>query len=226
VPGGYAEFAVVPAEGLVRLPKTLTWEQAAAVQLAFGTAWHMLMSRGELRAGETVLINAGGSGIGSAAIQVAKMAGACVITTASTDRKIELAIQNGADHGINYERHNFVQEVLRITAGQGVDLVFEHIGGIRFQQSLDCLVPDGRLVLCGAHAGEIARLDLIQVFRRQMRIIGSRGATVAEQKLVLTLAGSGDLKPIVYKTFPLAEASQAHRVMENREHFGKLILMT
>jgi len=224
-PGGYAELAVVSAWGMEGIPPQLSFQEAAAVPIAFGTAWHMLITRGRLRAGETVLIQAAGSTIGSAAIQVAHLAGARVITTAGSDAKLAKAKALGAHETINYREEDLVAAVRRHTDGRGVDLVFEHIGGEVFAQSLACLVPGGRMAVCGAHAGEVVPLDIIDLFRREIDLLGSFRAPSTELRQVFDLVVQGRLRPVIHAAFPLAEAAEAHRVMERREHFGKLLLV-
>ena len=190
-PGGYAEYAAIPERHLVRTPDSMTDVEAAAFQIAFGTAYHMLFTRGELKMGETVLINSVGSGIGSAAVQLAKLAGAYVIGNASSDEKLAKARELGMHEGINHATQDVAAEVMRITDGRGVDLVYEHVGGKLFQAGLDSLTRDGRLVTCGAHSGEVVELDIIVLFRNQTRIIGSFTYTSAEYEEVLRLAGLG-----------------------------------
>lgn len=223
-PGGYAELVAAPVEDLVPLPPNLSYEEAAATQLAFGTAWHMLITRGALRPGETVLINAAGSGIGSAAVQIAKLAGARVIASAGSDEKLARARELGADAVVNYRTEEMAQAVLDLTSGRGVDLVFEHVGGELFRQALRCVTTDGRLALCGAHGGETVPVDLLDLFRREVRIIGSRVYTRAELLHVLELVAAGRLRPLVYKVLPLSEAAEGHRILERREQFGKVVL--
>lgn len=224
-PGGYAELAVVSAWGIEAIPPQLSFQEAAAVPIAFGTAWHMLITRGRLRAGETVLIQAAGSTIGSAAIQVARLAGARVLTTAGSDAKLSKAKALGAHEAINYREEDLVAAVRKHTDGRGVDLVFEHIGGEVFTKSLACLVPGGRMAVCGAHAGEVVPLDIIEFFRREIDLLGSFRATSTELRQVFSLVVEGRLRPVIHAAFPLAEAAEAHRVMERREHFGKLLLV-
>lgn len=223
--GGYAERFVAPADRLFRLPAALSFEAAAATQLAFGTAWHMLITRGGLRSGERVLVNAAGSGIGSAAVQIAVLAGAWVIASAGSDEKLARAREFGAAATINYTRERLDERVLALTNGRGVDLVFEHLGGQSFTASLRCLAKDGRLAVCGAHTGEVVSLDIIPLFRRELRIIGSFGATQEEISRLLDLVAQGRLRPVVFQTFPLEAAAEAHRVMESRRHYGKLVLI-
>jgi NADPH:quinone reductase-like Zn-dependent oxidoreductase len=222
--GGYAEQLVCSTGHLIRVPEELSDEAAAALQIAFGTAWHMLFTRGRLKPGETVMINAVGSGIGSAAVQLASLAGATVIGNASSDEKLARASELGMDHGINHATQDVVEEVMRITDGTGVDLVFEHVGGELFQWGLDSLAKDGRLVICGGHAGEVVPFDIIPFFRGQKQVIGSFVYTRAEVESCLELARKGRIVPLVYKVFPLSEAREAMATMERREHFGKIVL--
>ena len=224
MPGGYAEYVVVPERHLVRTPDSMTDVEAAAFQIGFGTSYHMLFTRGELKMGETVLINSVGSGIGAAAVQLARLAGAFVIGTASSDEKLAKARELGMHEGINHATHDVAAEVKRITGERGVDLVYEHVGGKLFQAGLDSLTRDGRLVTCGAHAGEVVELDLIPLFRNQTRIIGSFVFTSAEYEEVLRLAGLGLLKPQVHSTYSLDDAVKAFEVMEARQQFGKIVV--
>ena len=223
--GGYAEQLVCSTGHLMRVPDEISDEAAAALQIAFGTAWHMLFTRGRLAPGETVMINSVGSGIGSAAVQLAHMAGATVIGNASSDEKLAKASELGMDHGINYKNQDVVAEVMRLTNDQGVDLVFEHVGGDLFQWGLDSLGKDGRLVICGGHSGEVVPFDIIPFFRMQRQVIGSFVYTRNEVEKCLELASKGKITPLVYKTFPLEEAREAMATMERREHFGKIVLV-
>lgn len=223
-PGGFAEYAVAPTGQLVRVPEEIADEEAAAVQVAFGTAWHMLFTRGELRIGETVLINSVSSGIGSAAVQLARMAGAHVIGTSSSAAKLDAARELGMDDGIDYTTEDLPARARELTGGRGVDLVFEHVGGELFQKALESLRPDGRLVTCGAHAGEVVPFDIIPFFRGQHRIIGSFVYAREELDQVLALAARGRLRPLVSATYPLAEVREAFDALEARTHFGKIVL--
>jgi NADPH:quinone reductase-like Zn-dependent oxidoreductase len=170
------------------------------------------------------MINSVGSGIGSAAVQLARLAGATVIGNASTDEKLARAAELGMDHGVNHATDDIVDEVMRVTNGRGVDVVFEHVGGELFQKGLDSLDKDGRLVICGGHAGEIVPFDIIPFFRTQKQIIGSFVYTRDEVETCLELARRGKITPLVYETFPLADAREAMATMERREHFGKILL--
>jgi NADPH:quinone reductase-like Zn-dependent oxidoreductase len=222
--GGYAERLVCSASQLVRIPDEVSDVEAAAVQIAFATAWHMLFTRGGLRPGETVLVNSVGSGIGSAAVQLAHMAGAYVIGNSSRDDKLVRAAELGLDAGVNYTKQDLVAEVMRLTDDRGVDLVYEHCGGELFQLGLDSLSKDGRLVICGGHAGEVVPFDIIPFFRAQKSVIGSFVYTMAEVEVCLELARRGRIVPLVHQTFPLEGAKDAMDLMESREFFGKIVL--
>ncbi len=222
--GGFAEQLACKATQLIAVPDGVDDLQAAALQVAFGTSWHMLFTRGRLRPGERVLVNSVGSGIGSAAVQLAHEAGAYVIGTSSRDDKLEHAAKLGMDAGINYTTANVVDEVMRITDGVGADLTYEHVGGDALQWGLDALRKDGRLVTCGAHAGEVVPFDVIPFFRRQISIIGSFVYTRDEVRKCLDLLARGKITPLVAATFPLEQAKEAMDLMESREFFGKIIV--
>ena len=222
--GAYAERVICKTSQLVRIPDGVTDVEAAASNIAFGTAWHMLVTRAKLRPGESVLVSSVGSGIGSAAVQVAKHAGAFVIGSASRDDKLARAAEIGLDVGVNYTTQDVVEEVMRHTDGHGVDVVYEHVGGELFQHGLDSLAKDGRLVVCGAHAGEVVPFDIIPFFRRQLQVIGSFVYDRNEVATCFELVARGALKPQVAATFPLEDAAQAMTLMESREFFGKIVL--
>lgn len=222
--GGYAEKLACPARHLIRVPDGLSDEAAAATQIAFATAWHMLFTRARLQPGESLLINCVGSGIGSAALQLAKLAGALVIGNAGADEKLARAQEFGLDVGVNYREQDVPAEVMRATEGRGVDVVFEHVGGEFFQMGLDSLAKDGRLVICGGHSGEVVPFDIIPFFRSQKQIIGSFVYNRSEVEKVLELAARGVITPLVYRVFPLDRARDAMETMERREHFGKIVL--
>ena len=223
--GGYAERVVVKARNLIRIPDSVSYEDAAALQVAFATSWHMLFTRGNLRAGETVMINSVGSGIGSAAVQLARIAGAFVIGNASSDEKLDRALDLGMDEGINHRTEDVVARVMELTDERGVDLVYEHVGGELFQKGLDSLAKDGRLVICGGHSGEVVPFDIIPFFRGQKSVIGSFTYTREEVKKSFDLAARRLVKPLIHQTFPLDDAGEAMATMERREHFGKLVLV-
>ncbi|MDA0983753.1 MAG: zinc-binding dehydrogenase [Proteobacteria bacterium] len=225
LPGGYAEYVKVPLSTLQPLPSHVSFQDGAASQIAFGTAWHVLINRGGLRAGNTVLIQAAGSGIGSAAIQVARLAGATIFATASSEHKLQRARELGAHHVINYSKDNFAERVLELTGGKGVDVIMEHIGGEVFTRSLECLKMDGVIVTVGAHAGEVVPFDIIPFFRKQLRLVGSKNASTTELRTVMGMVAEGKLKPVIHAAFPLAQAAQAHRVVDSRDIFGKVLLL-
>ncbi len=223
--GGYAERVVVKAQNLIRIPDEVSYEDAAALQVAFATSWHMLFTRGNLRAGETVMVNSVGSGIGSAAVQLAHIAGAFVIGNASSDDKLARARELGMDEGINHRTEDVVARVMELTDGRGVDLVYEHVGGELFQKGLDSMGKDGRLVICGGHSGEVVPFDIIPFFRGQKSVIGSFTYTREEVARSFDLAARGLIKPLVHQTFPLDDVREAMATMERREHFGKIVLV-
>lgn len=227
IPGGYAEYVCVPVANLNALPSHVSFENAAAAQIAFGTAWHVLVTRGFLQAGQTVLIQAAGSGIGSAAVQVAKLAGAAmIIATASSQKKLDQARALGATHLIDYSKEKrFSEQVMALTGGRGVDVVMEHIGGAVFTESLKCLARGAIIVTVGAHAGEVVEFDIIPFFRKELRLAGSKNASVLELRKVMGLVAEGKLKPIIHKALPLAQAAEGHRVVDSRDFFGKVILL-
>ena len=224
LPGGYAEYVVAPVHCLRPIPPSLSYAQTAATQVAFGTSWHMLMTMGKLMAGETVLINSAGSGVGSAAVQIAKLVGARVLATVGSDAKREAVAQLGADAVLNHQKQNVMEEVRKHTDGRGVDLVYDHVGGETFRQSLECAAVCGRIVTCGAHAGEVVPLDIIPLFRKQIAVMGCYTSTSREIETVLGLAVTGKLKPVVHKVMPLAEAQKAHELIAARKHVGKVVL--
>lgn len=223
--GCFAELVSAPAETLYPLPANLNYEQAASVPLVFLTAWHMLVSRAGLRAGEDVLIQAGGSGVGIAGIQVAKLIGARVFTTASTREKLDRAKSLGADILINYSEKNFAEEIRNITKKRGVDVLFEHTGAENWEKGLQCLSRNGRLVMCGATSGPDARVDLRQIFGRQLSIIGSYMGSKRDLSEVLRFVGEGKFKPVIDSVFPLAELRKAEEKMQDRNVFGKIVIV-
>lgn len=222
--GGYAEYLKAPAANMVLLPPTLPYEAAAAIPVAFGTAWHMLVTRADLKAGETVLVLAAGSGVGSAAVQVAKHLGARVFATASTDEKLARASELGADEVINYSQGKFSHAVKRLTGNRGVDLVFEHVGPATWEQSVASLALNGRLVTCGATTGRWGRTDLWSLFGKQLSLLGSYGVAKKDMEAVVELVGQGKIKPVIDRCLPLQEAALGHKLLEERDVFGKVIL--
>jgi len=224
IDGGCAEFVCVPEVNCLPYPENLSWEEAASIPLVFQTAWHMLLARAELQPGEDVLILGAGSGVGTAAIQIAKFFGARVLATAGSDEKLQKAKELGADHLINHKTQRIREEVRRITSKRGVDVVFEHVGTATWDDSLASLAPSGRLVTCGATTGYDAKIDLRFLFSRQLSLLGSYMGTKSELHSVMRLVATGRLKPIVDRIFPLAEAAAAHMYLESSFQFGKVVL--
>jgi NADPH:quinone reductase-like Zn-dependent oxidoreductase len=224
VDGGYCELIAVPAVNVIPIPDSLNFNQAASVPLVFLTAWHMLVGLARIRQGQTVLILGASSGVGIAAIQIAKMFHARVITTAGDEKKLEKARGLGADHGINHYQQQISEEVKKLTNKEGVDIVVEHVGAATWDQSMKCLKPAGTLVTCGATTGPNASFDLRFLYSRQLSLLGSYMGTMGELHEVLSHAFAGRLKPVVDRTFALKDIRAAHEYMEKSQMFGKLIL--
>ena len=224
VPGGDAELIAVPRVNVIPIPQELTYDEAAAVPLVFLTAWHMLVGRARIRPGQTVLILGAGSGVGSAAIQIAKLWNCTVITTAGSESKLEQARELGADHAIDHYKQKISEEVKKITSKQGVDIVFEHVGQATWLESVRSLKPGGTLVTCGATTGGEGSLDIRVLFTRQLNLLGSFMGTMGELHEVLKHVFAGRLKPVVDRSFPLREAAAAHDYVAKSSMFGKVIL--
>jgi len=222
--GGYSRHIVVPDANLLPKPSSLSFEEAAALPLCFLTAWNMVVKKGGLQAGQTVLVQAAGSGVSSAAIQIAKMHGARVITTTSTDEKAAHARKLGADEVINYTTQDFVAECKRLTGKRGVDLVVEHVGGEVLAKSILATTAGGRIVTCGATAGFTPEIDLRHIFFRQVQILGSTMGSKGDLFKILRHVEAGKLRPVVDRVMPLWDAVEAHRLLEARKVFGKIVL--
>ena len=222
--GGYAQLVKVPAINLIPLPRGTDFVQAAAFPLTFLTAWHMLVTRAALRAGEDVLVLAGGSGVGQAAIQIAKLHGARVIATAGTDEKVARARELGADDALNHHTDDLPKRVRELTGGRGVDVVFEHVGQATWERSVKCLARAGRLVTCGATTGPQANIDLRFLFGRQLSFLGSYMGTKGELLQAVPLFLAGRLTPVIDRVFPLADAARAQERLETAGQFGKIVL--
>jgi 2-desacetyl-2-hydroxyethyl bacteriochlorophyllide A dehydrogenase len=222
--GGYAPLAVVPGENALDLPERLSFDEAAAFPLAFLTAWHMLAARAEVRPGDVVLVHAAGSGVGSAAIQIARLLGARVLATAGSEAKLERARQLGADETIAYRETDFASEVSRLTGKRGADVVVEHVGQATWEGSVRCLAKGGRLVTCGATTGPIGEIHLPRLFFKSLSILGSTMGSRGEVHRIVRLVAEGKLQPVVDRVLPLEEAAEAHRILEDREAFGKIVL--
>jgi NADPH:quinone reductase-like Zn-dependent oxidoreductase len=222
--GGYAEYVKAPEVNAIPIPGDLSFEEAAAVPLVFLTAWHMLIARARLRAGEDVLVLGAGSGVGSAAIQIAKLTGARVMATAGSPEKLAKALQLGADEVVDHTKQKIAVEVKRWTSRRGVDVVFEHVGEATWEQSIASLAIGGRLVTCGATTGAQTKIDLRVLFAKQLSLLGSYMGSRAELYAVLKLIGERKLRPVIDRVLPLSEAAAAHAALERREQFGKIVL--
>jgi NADPH:quinone reductase-like Zn-dependent oxidoreductase len=222
--GGYAELVKVPVQNLIAIPDSIGFVEAAAFPLTFLTAWHMLVTRAGLQAGEDVLVLGAGSGVGQAAIQIARLHGARVIATAGTDAKLVKARRLGAHEVINHTTQDVPAMVRELTAGRGADVVVEHVGTATWEGSIKSLARGGRLVTCGATTGHDARIDLRVLFVRQISLLGSYMGRKAELLRAADFFFAGQLRPVVDRTYPLAEAADAHRLLEARGQFGKLVL--
>jgi NADPH:quinone reductase-like Zn-dependent oxidoreductase len=222
--GGYAEYVKVPFRNVLPIPENLTFEQAAAFPLVSVTASHMLFALAGLQHGETVLIMGAGSGVGSMAIQLAKLAGARVITTVGSDEKIPKAVVLGADAVINHSKEKVAERVKLLTEGKGVDVVIEHIGPEVWETCLASLAKGGRLITCGATTGAEVKLDLRYVYSRQFTIKGSYMGTRAELVKAAELVGQKRLISVIDRTYPLREARAAQELMLSRKFFGKIVL--
>jgi NADPH:quinone reductase-like Zn-dependent oxidoreductase len=224
ISGGFAEMLVCDARRLVRIPDGLADVVAATVQMTYGTAWQMLIERADLRAGEIVLINSVAGGVGAAALDIAKHAGAFVIGTASSEEKLARACSYGLDAAINYRSTDVAAEVRRITDGQGVDVALDHVGGDAFLAALDALAIDGRLVSCGWHGGRTVELDLLQLVRGRKQLIGSVNRTLEDLHRCLELAARGSLRPAIAATFALEDTRDAVALLESRSAYGKVVI--
>ncbi|QQG47981.1 MAG: zinc-binding dehydrogenase [archaeon] len=224
VDGGYAELVKVPRRNLVRKPESMSFEEAASFPLVFLTAYHMVVTKARLVPGESVLVLAASSGVGSAAIQVAKLLGAEVIATASGKEKVEKARTLGADHVVDHYEQNVLEEVKRITGKRGVDVVVEHVGKATWDGSVKALAKGGRLVLCGATTGADAVTDLRYVYSRELTIYGSYMASKGELLKVVELFRQKRLRPVVDSVYQLERAAEAQARMEESQHFGKIVL--
>ena len=223
--GGNCELMAAPEYSAIRIPDEMSFPEASAVPLVFLTAWHMLMVRAQLQPGEDVLVLAAASGVGSAAIQIARMFQCRVIATAGGEEKLARACALGADHTIDHYRQDIAAEVRRITGRRGVDVVVEHVGEATWAKSLQSLAPAGRLVTCGATTGFDARVDLRYLFSKQWSLLGSFMGTMGDLHRVLRFVFRGQLKPVIDRVFPLEEIRAAHQRLEAREQFGKIILL-
>ncbi|MFH0945194.1 MAG: zinc-binding dehydrogenase [Planctomycetota bacterium] len=222
--GGCAETIRVPDRNCIQKPENLDFFQAAAMPLVFLTAWHMLVERARVLPGMNLLIQAVGSGVGTAALQIAKLHGARVIATAGTDAKLERALEMGADQTVNYKRDDFLKAVKQFTGGQGVDIAIDHVGEPTIGRSIAALRKGGTLVTCGATAGFKLETDLRLIFFKSLSLLGSTMGSLGEVHKVMNLAREGLLKPVIHSVLPMSEIKEAHRLLKDREVFGKVVV--
>ena len=223
--GGYAELVRVPAGNALPLPERLTFEEGAALPLAMLTSWHALLAKAGVQPGQSVLVHAAGSGVGSAAIQIARLCGARVMTTVGSDDKIEFARSLGADHVVNYRTQDFVEEAKRWTGKRGVDVVVEHIGGETFEKSVYALTRLGILVSIGSHDTHWGRVDLRHLYSKNVRLVGTNLGSITELRTLLDYVVAGRLRPVIDRTFPLKDAQAAVQHVLDRRNKGKVILV-
>ena len=219
VNGGLAEYVIVPARNLIAKPERLTHVEVAALP-----AWHMLITVARLQAGETVFIPGAGGGVASMGIQIAKHAGAVVIASTSTPAKMARARDLGADHVVNYREADWVEQVIAYTGGRGVDVAQDLVGAATWADSLRTLARNGRLVVCGSHSGKRFDLRIPQIYHRQLSMLGSNGGTYNELRKCLELANQGALTPVIDRVLPLSEIREGHRILEEHDHFGKVVI--
>lgn len=223
--GGYAEFVKAPVKNAIQIADELPFVEAAALPIAYLTAWHMLITRAQLQAGEDILILGAGGSVGSAGLQIAKLVGARIFATASTDEKLARAKHYGADVTINYTDVDFSEAILEETNGRGVDVVLEHVGTATWEQSISSLAKNGRLVSCGVTTGNIGEINIRKMYQKQLTIMGSALGTVTELRKLVRLAEQRRLVPIIDRTLPLQDAVEAHQLLESRKNFGKVCLI-
>lgn len=224
IDGGNAEYIAAPEVYAIPIPGDLSFEEAAAVPLVFLTAWHMLVGRARIQPGEEVLVLAASSGVGSAAVQIAKLWGCRVIATAGGEEKLARTRELGADEVIDHYKQKISDEVKRLTGRRGVDVVLEHVGAATWEHSLASLAHHGRLVTCGATTGPQGNIDIRHLFARQLSLLGSFMGTLGELHEVLAFIGKRQLRPVIDRVFPMRETRAAHERLENREQFGKIIV--
>jgi NADPH2:quinone reductase len=232
--GGYAEYALAEEGACLPVPASLPMTEAAGIPETFFTVWHNVFERGALKSGEWLLVHGGSSGIGTAAIQLAKAMGAHVITTAGSAEKCAACLALGADHAVNYRTGDFAEAVKAATQGRGVDVILDMVGGDYIDKNIRCAAEDGRIVNIGYQSGSVATIDFMRVMLKRLTLTGStlrvRTSEVkaaiarAVEERALPLVASGTIKVVLDRTFPLAEAAQAHARMETSQHIGKIVL--
>ncbi len=225
VAGGYAQYVKAPWQNVYPIPASLSFEQAAAIPLVFHTAWHCLVTKAGLRAGESVLINAAGSGVGSAGMEIARALNARVLVTAGSDAKIARAKEMGAEGGVNYTATPaFSGPIRQMAGGEGVDVVFDSVGTSTWEESILSMKRGGRYITCGVTSGHMANIHLRRMFTSGLTVMGSGDRSRREFADFMRLVDMGVLHGVVGKVFPLEKAGDAHRLMENRDFFGKIVL--
>jgi NADPH:quinone reductase-like Zn-dependent oxidoreductase len=223
--GAYSQFVTVPAHIVLPIPESLSFEEAAAAPLVFLTAWSMMVTKGNIRSGEDTLILGAGAGVGTAAIQIAKLVGCRVFATASTNEKLDRARKLGADFLINYKTEEFDKKIRELTNRRGVDVVVDYIGADTWVQSLRSARRGGRVLTCGATTGFAPQTDLRQIFFRQLQVIGSTMGSHRDFLDVMKCIFRGQLRPVIDRVLPLAEARRGHELIEERYVFGKVVLV-
>ncbi len=223
--GADAEYISIPGRNILKLPDAVSFEAAAASALVFLTAWHMLVNKAKVQPGEDVLVIGASSGVGSAGLQIAKMVGARVIATTSSDVKAVKLRELGADEVINYKTHQVLDAVRKLTGKKGVEVVFDHVGASVWEESIKAMVKGGRLVTCGATSGYEATTDLRYIFYKQLQILGSTMGRKGDLITILSLIERGVLKPVIDRVMPLADVRLAHQLVEDGAHFGKIVMI-
>jgi NADPH:quinone reductase-like Zn-dependent oxidoreductase len=224
VRGVHSELAAVPEDNLVPVPEHVDWETAAAAPLVFQTAWRMLVTRADVEPGESVLVLGASGGVGHAALQIAKYAGAEVWATASSEAKLRYAEELGADHVVNYEAEDFARTIREETGKRGVDVVVDHVGEATWDDSRKSLAKGGRLVTCGATTGGRPETHVQRLFWNHLSVLGSTMATPGEVDDVLELVWDGTFDVGIRDVLPMSETARAHEMLENREGFGKVVV--
>jgi len=224
--GGYAQYVCRKESELLPAPGSVSYEKLACVLWSYSTVWHMAIQRGRLQPGQDVLITAASGGMGTAAIQIARLGGAGrIFALTGAAGKVAPLLKLGATHVLNYREENIPARIMEITGGLGVDLALENVGGEMLPLSMQCLRMDGTLVSAGQHGGRYCSVDVELLYRRHLNVLGTRGATRHEQALVLGLAGQGLLDPVISHCLPLSQAAEAHRILERQEQLGKIVLV-
>lgn len=224
--GGYAQYVCRKESELLHAPASVAFEKLACVLWSYSTVWHMAIDRGRLQPGQDVLITAASGGMGTAAIQIARLAGAGrIFALTGSAGKVDPLLKLGATHVLNYREENIPERIMEITSGLGADLALENVGGDMLPLCMQCLRMDGTLVSAGQHGGRHCSVDIELLYRRHLNVLGTRGATRHEQAFVLALAGQGLLDPVVSHCLPLSAAAEAHHILQRQEQFGKIVLM-